>query len=78
MNYLEERFTEFLSPVPSPLGLLDEMFNSRQPSLGVCTGNEALVLKTRRNYGSRDQSREGTGRNGKEWEVTGVTGSDGE
>jgi hypothetical protein len=25
MNYLEERFTEFLSPVPSPLGLHDEI-----------------------------------------------------
>jgi hypothetical protein len=42
MNYLEERFTEFLSPVPSPLGLRDEMFNSRQPSLGVRTGDETL------------------------------------
>ena len=28
MNYLEERFTKFFGPVPSPLGLRDEMFNS--------------------------------------------------
>lgn len=41
MDYLE-RFTEFLGPVPSPLGLHDGMFNSQQLSLGVCTGNEVL------------------------------------